>query len=300
MPVNGFGTHPPYGTGWNGLDDDGDWIKWAEEFGWLDDKNGDCPDGAGEYDPCMADPGEWGGILLDGASAEWGGKTYAPGDIFHPYEVLTERNGYPIWNSTFEDSIAGKWDAVGVDELHSTAGLNEYELVQTGLIDSDGNPLTSSHGNASDIEDLVLSPMNYGEVWMQGLDLGLTHFLTEYIIIDGNVSWYGTTEFYNELTKKNDPINAPKWKWNASVKGKSSLGDFIINFRHVDKFTWSDGIWAGVIGPYNIIDLFYTYHITKNLDLNISALNLNNDLHKELIGGAIMGRQVVMRFTTTF
>ena len=142
--------------------------------------------------------------------------------------------------------------------------------------------------------------MNYGEVWMQGLDFGLTHFLTENIIIDGNVSWYGTTEFYNELTKKKDPINAPKWKWNASVKGKSSLGDFIINFRHVDKFVWSDGIWAGVIGPYNIIDLFYTYHITENLDLNLSALNLNNDLHKELIGGAVMGRQVVMRFTSTF
>jgi outer membrane receptor protein involved in Fe transport len=142
--------------------------------------------------------------------------------------------------------------------------------------------------------------MNYGEVWMQGLDFGLTHFLTENIIIDGNFSWYGTTEFYNELTKKKDPINAPKWKWNASIKGTSDIGDFIVNFRHVDKFKWSDGIWAGIIGPYNIIDLFYTYHITDNLDFNLSALNLNNDLHKELVGGAIMGRQIVMRFTSTF
>ena len=47
----------------------------------------------------------------------------------------------------------------------------------------------------------------------------------------------------------------------------------------MDKFIWRDGIRAGVIGPYNIIDLFYTYHITENLDLNLSALNLNNDLH---------------------
>ena len=50
----------------------------------------------------------------------------------------------------------------------------------------------------------------------------------------------------------------------------------------------------------DIIDLFYTYHITDNLDFNLSALNLNNDLHKELVGGAIMGRQIVMRFTSTF
>ena len=297
MPVNGFGTHPPYGTAWNGLDDDGDWELWADEFGWRDDKNGDGN---------PMDPGEWGGVLLEDENTgntvqyKWGGKTYESGDFFHAYEVLTEKDGYPSWNSAFEDTVKGLWDAVGIDELHSTTNLSEYELVQTGLIDSNGEPLTSDHGNASDIQDLVLSPMNYGEVWMQGLDFGLTHFLTENIIIDGNVSWYGTTEFYNELTKKNDPINAPKWKWNTSIKGKSTLGDFIINLRHVDKFIWSDGIWSGIIGPYNVIDLFYTYHITENLDLNLSALNLNNDLHKELVGGAIMGRQIVVRFTSTF
>ena len=166
-------------------------------------------------------------------------------------------------SNTFEQEkscnnlAAGNYIGVGVDEFHGTAGLNDYELIQTGLVDSNGDPVIAK-GNASDIEDLVLSPMNYGEVWMQGLDFGITHFLTEKIILDGNVSWYGTTEFYNELTKKNDPINAPKWKWNASIKGTSAIGDFILNFRHVDKFKWSDGIWAGIIGPYNIIDLFYT------------------------------------------
>ena len=51
---------------------------------------------------------------------------------------------------------------------------------------------------------------------------------------------------------------------------------------------------------YNILDLFYTYHITDNLDFNISALNVNNDRHKDLVGGAVMGRQVVMRFTSSF
>ena len=104
----------------------------------------------------------------------------------------------------------------------------------------------------------------------------------------------------NELTKKNDPINAPQWKWNASLKWNSSLGDVILNLRYVDKFKWSDGLWSGVIGPYNILDLFYTYHITDNLDVNISALNLNNDIHKELVGGSLMCRQIVMRFTSTF
>ena len=55
MPVNDIGTHPPYGTAWNGLDDDGAWEEWADEFGWdQDDKNGD-----GNF----ADPGEWGFVV---------------------------------------------------------------------------------------------------------------------------------------------------------------------------------------------------------------------------------------------
>ena len=40
--------------------------------------------------------------------------------------------------------------------------------------------------------------------------------------------------------------------------------------------------------------------LTNNLEFSISALNLTNDLHKELIGGAVMGSQVILRMTSTF
>ena len=103
-----------------------------------------------------------------------------------------------------------------------------------------------------------------------------------------------------ELTKKNDPINAPKWKWNASIKWDSPIGGLTLNYRHVDEFIWNDGIWAGVIGPYDIYDCHYNLNLTTNLEMSISALNILDDRHKELIGGAVMGRQVIMRMTSSF
>jgi len=143
--------------------------------------------------------------------------------------------------------------------------------------------------------------MNYGKVKMQGVDMGITQFIPEYdLIIDGNISWYGTTEFYNELTKKNDPINAPEWKWNASIKWDLSMGRLTLNYRHVNEFIWNDGIWAGVIGPYDIFDFHYNNLLTDNLELSLSALNFMNNQHKELIGGAEMGRQLIMRATSIF
>ncbi len=141
-------------------------------------------------------------------------------------------------------------------------------MIPTGLLGENGEQLEGP-GVATSPPHLVLSPMNYGNVWMQGVDMGFTQLIPEFnLIIDGNVSWYGTTEFYNELTKKNDPINAPKWKWNASIKWDSFLGGVALNYRHVDKFKWNDGIWAGTIGPYNIIDFHYNYKISRNLELS--------------------------------
>ena len=40
--------------------------------------------------------------------------------------------------------------------------------------------------------------------------------------------------------------------------------------------------------------------ITKHVELSISAINLFNDMHKELIGGAKMGRQIIMRMSSSF
>ena len=32
MPINDVGTNPPYGTAWNGLDDDNDWDENAHDL----------------------------------------------------------------------------------------------------------------------------------------------------------------------------------------------------------------------------------------------------------------------------
>ena len=78
------------------------------------------------------------------------------------------------------------------------------------------------------------------------------------------------------------------------------MGAFTLNYRHVNQFKWSDGIWAGIIGPYDIFDFHYNYLLTDNLELSLSALNFMDIQHKELIGGAEMGRKIIMRMTSTF
>ena len=74
----------------------------------------------------------------------------------------------------------------------------------------------------------------------------------------------------------------------------------MLAFRYVDQFEWKDGIWSGIIGPYRIFDLHYNRKVTNNLTCSVSAMNIFNDEHRELIGGAKMGRQVILKMTSSF
>jgi hypothetical protein len=40
--------------------------------------------------------------------------------------------------------------------------------------------------------------------------------------------------------------------------------------------------------------------LTEYLELSIGAINFMDDRHKELIGGAKMGRHIIMRMMSTF
>ena len=83
---------------------------------------------------------------------------------------------------------------------------------------------------------------------------------------------------------------------NASISWMSDkFGSISVKYRHVDKFLWKDGIWSGYIGPYDLIDLLYSYRINDYLEINLTAQNIFDDVHKELIGGAFMGRQFILR-----
>jgi len=279
IPGNENGANPPYSTGWNGLDDDGDWDVWASDFGWdQDDKDGDG-------DP--RDPGEWGFVDLE------------TGETYSPAQLGFDGQGLP-W--IYSDASTNQYginynllDKVGIDEWSPQEGMAEYEC--------DSYPCSSNNvqGRATSPPEIILGVLNYGNVWTQGIDMAFTQILSEEMFFTGNFSWYNTTEFYNELTRRNDPINAPKFKWNLNFNYKNDkYGMLSVGYRHVDQFEWQDGIWSGIIGPYNLFDIHYKYEFNDYLSTSISCLNVFNDVHREIVGGAKMGRQIVMRFSTGF
>jgi len=289
---------------------DGGWYHW---FNWdgheeiYEDWNDNGMYDYGEPFNDEDDNGSWNCIDCAG---EWGYVDWIQGDngdtlgytIHRAQDVIIENVAMEYGNIQFEGSNAQEaqfWIPVGIDEYSAINGLSEAEMVTSPLIDANGNPVVGS-GFAYTPLHSILAPMNYGEIWNQGLDVGLTYLIpNKRITLEGNFSLYKSTNYYNTLTKKNDPINAPKFKMNASVAWESPIGNFALKYRHVDRYEWKDGIWSGIIGPYDLFDLHYNYKVNRYLELNLTGMNIFNDRHKEMIGGAIMGRQIILRLTAS-
>ena len=339
LTVNANLSNPPYATQWDGRDNDKDWHMSTNEFNrfpylgtsgdivqcptgespcyadWYDvfrwdgieenytdyNENGmydagefninDDLDGNGYWN-CVDCAGEWGWILWETETNSSGTLDTLGYNIKFP--ASTQQNG-----EYFINNQAAEGQAVGIDEYDPATGFSEAELIVSPEISALGTVVEKPAYAYTPLHS-ILAPMNYGEVWMQGLDFGLTYLLPEYkVSFDANFSFYGTTDYYNALTKKNDPINAPKFKMNASVGWESPIGGIALKYRHVDRFEWSDGIWRGFIGPYDLFDLHYNYNINEYIEFNLTAMNIFDLKHKEMVGGAVMGRQIIMRLSTS-
>ena len=363
LPLNYNAGNAPFGTQWDGLDNDNDWssqvaLPFYENnlsfdindsdnltaiyggYGYIDfdnpiynttNNNGDPAfdwsrsegfNWAGQGEGSTA--GQWGLVdyIICGGGA-WEGANTTPGSntpiyenpaacngiaygdtlgftIYHPEDVVDNQQvvdtgiiGFPVGDGS------DFWVPVGIDEYSPISGLSEAEVITSPIIGADGEPL-SGPGTAFTPLHSILAPMNYGEVTMQGIDLGLTYLFPEYqLSFDANFSFYSSTEYYNSLTKKNDPINAPKFKMNAGVNWGSPFGNIALKYRHVDRFAWSDGIWSGFIGPYDLFDLLYSVKINDYLELNLTGQNIFDYKHKQILGGAVMGRQIIMRLSAS-
>ena len=149
---------------------------------------------------------------------------------------------------------------------------------------------------------VVVGYLNYGEVDVSGIDASITYFITRSLSFDMNYSFLSITDFLNPLTNGKDPINAPKHKGGFKLQydPQDKPYSFSLNFRHVDGFQWSSGIYYGVIDSYNIFDLHMDYDINDNLTAMLSLDNMLDHMHTEIQGGPEIGRVVVFRLQAKF
>ena len=216
-----------------------DWSL-SQGFDWASDESTLGEFGYVDYIRCPGDGQNYwnsGYSDIDGLSEYCANNNFGGGDtigvtLYHPEDVINLVQGNVQFGAGTQP--AQFWEAVGVDEYSTISGLSEAETITSPVLGADGRPVQTP-GFAYSPYHSILAPLNYGKVNMQGIDIGLSYLMPEYnLIISGNFSFYSSTEYYNKLTKKNDPINAPKFKMNASISWSSEkFGNISVKYRHV-------------------------------------------------------------------
>ena len=148
---------------------------------------------------------------------------------------------------------------------------------------------------------LILTNINYGKVNLWGMDASIYAFLTKNITLDLNVSFIGKDKFYNPLTRDYDPVNAPQYKLNGKLAYIAEKGLFgNIGARYIPEFDWAAGVHFGKIESYFVLDGMLGYRFNDRYDLLFNVNNMNNDVHREIIGGPKLGRQFTLKFNAKF
>ena len=161
------------------------------------------------------------------------------------------------------------------------------------------------YGTADDLRDfnnltqLLLTNVNYGEVSLGGVDFSLDYFFSGRLTAGLRVSYLGAQAFHNPLTNADDPINAPPYKISGNLNYQEPDGSLWagLTVRHIPTFDWSAGVFFGTIRTYTVADLTLGYRLDEHYTVKVNISNLNNDVHREIVGGPEIGRMSLLTLT---
>ncbi|MFQ5651704.1 MAG: TonB-dependent receptor domain-containing protein [bacterium] len=258
------------------------------------------------------------GIMLVGRG-NGRGLTLANGSKIKPLDVET--------NTTFEVGYKGLLS----DKLYLdvNAYQSKYEkfispLTTVGNL-AGGNPVVAQGDGAITAPEVTLTYLNFGEVKIMGLDLGLTYQVSR------NLSfWFNYSYVDPENIKKNSAndlngdgvvddseadnlsFNTPQNKFNFGVAFSDLLakGTYLsVSMRHVDEFDFISGRHRatkagagtgafqfkdhGPLGGFESFDVSFSYAMKNGVTLNISATNIFDTEMREMVASPAIGRLLV-------
>ncbi|MFB0516009.1 MAG: TonB-dependent receptor [Candidatus Neomarinimicrobiota bacterium] len=180
-------------------------------------------------------------------------------------------------------------------------GTSEHDGIDIG---PDNLPGTEDDSVITDLSsddhiEIILTNVNYGRISIGGLDLSIGYLFSPRLWSEVRYSYLGRQAFYNRLTRSYDPINAPRYKLSVGTTYTSRHNRFWLGLtvRHIPTFDWAVGAFVGTIPRYTVADLNWGFRFNDRYSFKMMVNNLNNDVHREIIGGAELGRQIILNLS---
>ena len=163
---------------------------------------------------------------------------------------------------------------------------------------------TVSPEQAYDSTAVIITYRNFGEVTVNGLDLSLAYYPTDRLMLTGNFS-YVDDNFFESLDGIADvTLNAPKQKFKLGASYSLPGIDLTVGgkMRYADSFKMQSGVYHGEVDSYTVLDMSLGYRppIEQPISVRLDVSNLLDNVHREFVGGAEIGRLVFCQVGVSF
>ena len=141
----------------------------------------------------------------------------------------------------------------------------------------------------------TLTYLNFGKQPVWGFDSGINVYATDRVVLKGNLSFIEARKL-EDAGGINQPFNTPRTTFNLGL----SCDDFLIkratfdaSLHHVEKFDFRSGVHVGTVLAYTVVDVNLGYRTKYGVTYRLSAMNVFDNDHIEMVDGAKIGRIVV-------
>lgn len=168
---------------------------------------------------------------------------------------------------------------------------------------------TVSPEQAYDPTAAIITYRNFGDVSVNGLDLSLAYYPTDALKLTGSYSFvddnfFEGLEFKDGSGSADIALNAPKQKFKLGASYLLSDWDLQIGgkMRYNGSFRMQSGVYEGDVDSFTLFDLNLVYKLPVGTDLRlqVEATNVLDDVHREFVGGAEIGRLIFAQLGVSF
>lgn len=147
----------------------------------------------------------------------------------------------------------------------------------------------------------LASYTNAGQVDSEGVDLGVTYYITPEWLLEGSYSWFDfdIKDFGGAPAEQLIP-NSPENKYSIGISYNAGVWGASANFRYTEEFAWAAGPFIGTVEQYNLLDLGGHYQINDSIRLGVNISNALDEEHYQSFGGDILERRGLATVTFTF
>lgn len=148
---------------------------------------------------------------------------------------------------------------------------------------------------------LVQTTVNIGLIQEIGVELGVSYYLGEHLLLTANYAYLNAEVLENAVPTQPIFPNTSPHRINIGANyTEPNKYELSANLRYVEGFPWLAGVQEGFVPAFAVLNLNGSYFISRNWKIGFNVFNALDRRHYQIFGGTVLQRQATVSTSISF